>query len=146
MSGEFLGTYTNSVNKGKWITIPSSFKKKFSPEARNLVVVTIGPGSTLAVFPLDNWQDKINNLKNSSENDIQLMVSLRHFASEQKMETNGRIKIDDDLLTLINFDDKVVLKGEGNFISIWKPEDFEKFRQEKIQEHRRLFDSLDYQK
>lgn len=147
MSGEFLGTFYNSINKGKWITIPAVFKRKFSPQAQQTVIITIGPRETIAIFPLDNWNDKIENLRTGSEKDIQLMVNLRSFASaEQKMESNGRIKLSDELIEIAGIDGKAVIKGEGNFISIWNPENYNKFRQQRLTEHREIFDSLDYQK
>ncbi|MBN2459998.1 MAG: protein MraZ [Candidatus Cloacimonetes bacterium] len=147
MSGEFLGTYQIAVNKGKWITLPAALKKKFSPDTRQTVIITLGPKDTIAIFPLDVWHDKISRLKTGSEKDIKLLVHLRSFAGgEQKLEANGRVKISDELIKIMHIDDRVIIKGEGNFISIWKPELYEKSRAEMLQEHRQLFDSLDYQK
>jgi DNA-binding transcriptional regulator/RsmH inhibitor MraZ len=75
------------------------------------------------------------------------MVNLRNFAScEQKLEENGRIKLTDELIKIAEIHDKVVLKGEGNFISIWNPEKYEQLRSDILKEHTELFDSLDYQR
>lgn len=147
MSGEFLGTFTNSVNKQKWITIPAALKKKFSPMAKQTVVITIGPEENIAIFPLDNWLSKIEVLKSGSDKDIQLLVTLRTFAtSEQKVETSGRIKIGNELLEIARINDKVIIKGEGNFISVWNPDKYLEFRKQKLDEHKKAFNSLDYQK
>ncbi len=147
MSGEFLGTYVNSVNKGKWVTIPVAFKKKFSPNARQTVIVTIGPSGNIAIVPLDNWKDKIEQLRQGEGRDIKLMVNLRSFASsEQRIEDNGRIKLSDELIKTAGITDKVVLKGEGNFIAVWNPEKYENIRKDILKEHKELFDSLDYQR
>ena len=146
MSGEFLGTFKNSVNKSKWITIPAAFKKKFSTQAKQTVITTLGPDGDIAIYPLDNWNDKIAILKNGTDRDKQLLSNLRTFASsEQKMEQNGRIKIGSDLLEITNITDKVIIKGSGNYISVWSPENFEQFRQKKLEEHRKTFNSMDYQ-
>ena len=146
MSGEFLGTFKNSVNKLKWITIPAAFKKKFSTQAKQIVIITLGPEADIAIYPLDNWNDKINKLKNGTDRDKQLLSNLRTFASsEQKMEKNGRIKIGVELLEIANITDKVIIKGSGNYISVWSPESFGQFRKKRLEEHKKLFNSMDYQ-
>ena len=63
MSGEFLGTFNNSVNKLKWITIPAVFKRKFDPKVNHTVIITLGPNTDIAIYPLDNWNEKIDSLK-----------------------------------------------------------------------------------
>lgn len=146
MSGEFLGTFSNSVNKQKWITIPSSFKKKFSPGSKQSVIVTIGPKSVIAIFPLDNWTEFISKLRSDKERGPALLRNLRDFASpEQKMEQNGRIKVDQELLKIAGVDDKVIIKGEGNYISVWNPDKFKEQREQRIKEHFDTYDSIDYQ-
>ena len=146
MSGEFLGTFTNSVNKGKWVAIPAVFKKKFGMHSKQMVIITIGSEANLAVYPLDNWNEKIASLQTGEEKDKKLLRNLRTFASaEQKMEANGRIKIDSELLGIAKVHDKVIIKGEGKFISIWNPEIYAEFRRKLLEEHKTEFDSLDYQ-
>ncbi|MEA2095455.1 MAG: protein MraZ [Candidatus Cloacimonadota bacterium] len=146
MSGEFLGTFRNSVNKLKWITIPAVFKKKFNPQVKQTIVITLGPNGNIAIYPLDNWNEKIDKLKEGSERDKQLLSNLRTFASsEQKMEKNGRIKIGSELLEIANIKDKVIIKGTGNYISVWSPQNYEQFRQKRLEEHKKQFNSMDYQ-
>ncbi|MFO7896208.1 MAG: protein MraZ [Candidatus Cloacimonadales bacterium] len=146
MSGEFLGTFTNSVNKQKWVTIPAIFKKKFTPTAKQTVVVSIGPEANIAIYPLDNWKQKIDALRSGDGRAKMLLLNLRTFAShEQKVEANGRVKISDELLEIAQIKDKVIVKGEGNFISVWDPEQYKEFRKKRMQEHMAEFSSLDYQ-
>lgn len=146
MSGEFLGTFNNSVNKQKWVTIPATFKKKFATSAKQTVIVSIGPEANIAIYPMDNWQKKIQDLSEGEGRDKMLLLNLRTFASsEQKMETNGRVKISDELLEIADIKDHVVVKGEGNFISVWSPERYKEYRKKRMQEHMQEFNSLDYQ-
>jgi DNA-binding transcriptional regulator/RsmH inhibitor MraZ len=146
MSGEFLGTYENSVNKQKWITIPANFKKKFSPMAKLTVIVTVGPEENIAIYPLDIWGDKIDLLKKGETRERTLLDALRSFAGpEQKMESNGRIKIGNELLEIAGIEDKVIIKGEGNYISVWNPARYLEYRKKKLENHRKTFNSLDYQ-
>ncbi len=147
MSGEFLGTYFNSVNKQKWITIPADFKKQFNPQAKQKVVITIGPVANIAIYPLDNWQVKKDKLNSGSADDKELLMHLITFASSsaQKLEINGRIKIGDDLLEIAGIKDKVVIKGEGNYISVWNPDRYKEYRDQQLEKHKRKFSALDYQ-
>ncbi len=145
MSGEFLGTYSNSVNKGKWVSIPAEFKKKFTTQAKQTVIATIGPQKmNIAIYPLDNWKQKIAKLTNGSNEDKRLLIYLRNFAtSELKMETNGRIKISEELIKLVGIDKKVIIKGDGNYISVWNPASYENYRNELLEKFE--FDVMDYQ-
>lgn len=147
MTNEFLGTFYNSVNKQKWISIPASFREKFTPESQHMVIVTIGSESNIAIYPLDSWNEKITSLQTNELKDKQLMVNLRTFATaEQKMDPkNGRIKIGIELLELAGIKDKVVIKGEGSFISVWNPDHYVEFRNKVLEEHKKTFNSLDYQ-
>ena len=146
MSGEFLGTYSNSVNKQKWITIPADFKKKFNPQAKQTIIITIGPEANIAIYPLDNWDKKKEILSNGSAEDKELLMRLRTFAcSGQKLESTGRIKINDELLEIANIDKKVIIKGEGNFISVWNPAQYKEYRTNQLKKHKNTYTSIDYQ-
>lgn len=144
MSGDFLGTFTTSVNKQKWITIPAELKKKFSALSKMTVVATIGPENNIAVYPLDNWEEKISSLENNGNK--KLLENLRSFADpHQSMESNGRIKLNDELLSIGKIEKKVVIKGEGKYIAVWNPERFYEYRRKQLEEHKKSFSSLDYQ-
>lgn len=147
MSGEFLGTFSLSVYKDKWIIIPAVFKKKFSPQAKQSVVITIGfQGNNLAIFPLDNWKEKISSLETGGTKEKDMLINLRHFATtEQAMEANGRIRIADNLIDLIKLEDKVIIKGEGKFFSVWNLDAYEELNRKILENHIKNFSLTDYQ-
>jgi len=145
MSGEFLGKFKSSVNKKKWVIIPAVLKKHFSTNSRQMVVLTLGHSNdSVVVYPLDNWTTKTEALKKSEKR--LLLKKLRHYAQpEQKLEGNGRVKIDDNLLEKAGIKDKVVIKGDGDYISIWNPENYRKYEEKIEMETKNLFDPMDYQ-
>ena len=145
MSGDFLGTFENSVNKQR-ITIPAPFKAKFSSEAGQTVIITAGPNYSIAVFPLDNW-NKLNAKADSGDEKVKkLIYNLKDFATpEQTLEGPGRVRISDELLEIADITDSVIIKGEGSYISLWNPDKFKKLRQQKLEAHQAEFNSLDYQ-
>lgn len=145
MSGEFLGTFENSVHKQR-VIIPAVFKKKFADEAVRSVVVTMGPNDTIAIYPLDNWRATLERLKNGDDHARQLRTQLIDFAMmEQELEGPGRIRIQDMLLEEVGITDSVIIKGEGHYISLWNPEAYNAVRARKRELHRKEFSSEDYQ-
>ncbi len=147
MSGEFLGKHTNAVNKSKWITIPAQFKKKFSPAAKQTVIVTIGPQRTIAIYPLDNW-NKLMLDKNNSDDARQkeFIQKLRFWVrGEEKMETNGRIKLDEDHLKIAGIDKRVTIVGNGTFMTVWNPDRYEEYSKKMLEDFQDKFDEMDYQ-
>jgi len=134
MSGSFIGFFDNTVSNNR-ITIPAKFKKKFSVAAKESVIVTIGFGNThIAIFPLDYWTALADKLQNG--NDIQKMAlkSYLDYADDQKVETNGRIRLRQDLLDITGISKEIIIKGEGEYFSLWEPAIFVTEREKRRQE------------
>ncbi len=145
MSGEFLGIFENSVHKQR-VIIPAVYKKRFSAEAGKSVIVTLGPNDTIAIYPIDNWRDTLERLKNGDDRSKQLRTQLIDFAMmEQELEGPGRVKIHDMLLSEVGITDSVIIKGEGHYISLWNPKVYNEVRANKLARHRKQFTSDDYQ-
>lgn len=145
MSGEFLGIFENSVHKQR-VIIPAAFKKKFSEESGRSVIVTLGPNSTIAIYPVDNWESTLLRLKAGNDRANQLRTQLIDFAMmEQELEGPGRVRIHDMLLAEVNIKDSVIIKGEGHYISLWNPKVYNEVRAQKLHLHRTEFSSEDYQ-
>ena len=124
MSGDFSGWLPpNSVNKTR-IVIPAEFKKKFDESANRMVVVTLGPEGTVAVFPKDTWLLQKESLQAQATPEAgDILATLEHFAmTEQELEGPGRIRVREDLLKIAGITDKVIVQGAGHFIILWSPE------------------------
>jgi division/cell wall cluster transcriptional repressor MraZ len=145
MSGDFLGTFENSVNKMR-IIIPAPFKAKFASSAKQTVICTIGPNNSVAIYPLDNWTMVKERLSQGDEKQRKLLNNLIDFASpEQQLEGPGRIRISDELLDITNITDSVIIKGEGSYITLWEPKTFKAIRSSKLKDHQSEYNSMDYQ-
>ncbi len=145
MSGEFLGIFENSVNKQR-VIIPASFKGKFTKESGQQVVVTIGPGGdNVAIYPIDNWAALKVKYKAGDERQRHFLTLLLDFAcAEQKLEGPGRVKISEELLDEAGIKDSVIIKGEGDYISLWNPAVFKSKRKQKL-EALKEYNSMDFQ-
>jgi len=135
MSGEFLGTYENSVHKMR-VIIPAPLKNKFATSAKSTVVCTVGLDKSIVIYPLDNWIKWKEMQKTMTDNktDISLVKLMRFFAAtEQKLEGPGRIRLTEELLDYSGIVDSVIIKGEGDFISLWEPANYKKIKKERLQ-------------
>ena len=121
MSGEFLGESENSVHKGR-IIIPATFKARFSVESNQTVVMTLTEDLSIAIYPLDCWAMVKEKLINGDERQKKVLTLLKRFASEQQLEGPGRVKLSDFMLEKANITDKVMMRGEGDHITVWNPE------------------------
>lgn len=145
MSGDFLGVFENAVHNNR-ITLPAVFKKSFSVASKQTIIVTMGSeGTNLAVYPLDNWNSMIDRLKRGDAKDKIFMNSLIEFAlSKRELEGPGRIRIDKILLEDVGITDSVIIKGEGDYISLWNPDRFIEERKKKLKFHSDHFKAINY--
>jgi DNA-binding transcriptional regulator/RsmH inhibitor MraZ len=146
MPSDFIGTiHDNAVHKSR-IMIPAKFKKKFALEANEIVVVTIGPNGTVAIFPMDSWLFITARLQASElDRHKKLLANLFDFAMpEQALEGPGRIRISEELMHIAKIKDSVSIKGEGRFMTVWNSEILKEIKQKKSEDHRETYDSTDY--
>ena len=110
------------------------------------VVVTLGPNGTIAIYPLDSWKSTLDRLKQGEDRAKQLRTQLIDFAmTEQTLEGPGRVRLHEMLMEEVGITDSVIIKGEGHYITLWNPEVYAKVRQSKLDAHRQIFSSEDYQ-
>ncbi len=122
MSGRFNGISEVTLNQYR-IVIPTQMKEKFSPESFGRVVLTIGVGKSIALYPLDNWDEYCARMEEGTDEQVAIIDYLADYAKEQKIEASGRVKICQELLEYAGIDEKAILKGNGNYISLWSPEE-----------------------
>ncbi len=127
MAGEFLGTYENSISNQR-VNIPSAYKKEFSAAAKQSVVVTLGPSSSLVIYPYDKWKELIDRLKDGDRSEKMFRTQLIFWADpKQKLEGPGRIRISKRLMEYANIDKQVVLSGGNGFFYLWSPDNYKKY-------------------
>jgi DNA-binding transcriptional regulator/RsmH inhibitor MraZ len=146
MSGDFLGSFKNSVHKMR-VIIPASFKAKFAAAAKQSVIVTLGKGNNnVVIYPLDNWNTLSLRLKNGDPREQKMYNRMISWAcAPQELEGPGRVRISDDLIEITGIKDNVLILGEGSFISVWDPDVFKNIRLAQTTEEKDDFTSSDYQ-
>ena len=88
----FLGEYQHSVDSKGRLVLPSRFRDRLE---RGLVV-TKGQERCLYVFPIDKWDQEVEQVNNLPRTDRRSRNYARSFfgsASDQQLDGQGRIQI-----------------------------------------------------
>ncbi|OQY36642.1 MAG: hypothetical protein B6226_06230 [Candidatus Cloacimonetes bacterium 4572_65] len=128
MFKRFNGTHYSSVSNNR-VVIPKPFKSIFNSYQKGLVVITKGHKDCLILFPLEVFDKYCQILDKGNETDIDKLELWEFNAmAEQRPESKiGRIRIAKELADKIGIQDKVKFVGHGDYITIWTPEDSNKY-------------------
>jgi len=126
MSGTFLGQFENSITNRR-VSIPQSFRRLFSSASRMQVIAIRGRQNTIYIFPWDRWKDLESKLEKGTDEEKDLLKKFRIYATLLTVEGPGRILLPKNLLDIANITDKAVILGEGNYFSLWNPDNFKKY-------------------
>jgi MraZ protein len=114
----FIGEYTHSIDDKNRISLPAKFRSSLGKK----VVVTPGLDNCLFVFTQSEWKKIEERLNQSSL----LQADNRSFnrfmfagATEQEVDSIGRILIPDFLRDRANLKNKVVVIGVSNRVELW---------------------------
>ncbi|AFH49918.1 Hypothetical protein IALB_2215 [Ignavibacterium album JCM 16511] len=126
----FKGQFTYSIdNKGR-ISIPAKLRKHISPEANDTFVMTRGLSSCIDLYPMDEWlkiEEKLLQLNSFSESEARFLRMISQYASEDKMDSQARILIPQNLLEYAKIENEVLILGALRKIEVWNPKVFENY-------------------
>ena len=108
-----IGEYTHSIDDKNRLSLPA----KFRAEMGKKVVLTPGLDGCLWVFTLKQWEDISGKLNESSVFQSDSRSINRYFlggATEQEVDSLGRILVPDFLRDKANLKNKVVIIGVRN--------------------------------
>ena len=107
----FRGEYNHTVDTKGRLIIPSKFREKLGDEC----IVTRGLDGCLFVFPMKEWENYEEKLK-------QLPMTNKNARSSCEFDKQGRVLIPATLRKFAGIDKDVVLAGLLNRIEIWSEE------------------------
>ncbi len=143
----FVGEYLRSIdNKGR-LFIPAKLRENLS---KKVIIAKGYDEQCLFVYPIENWeklQEKIlgGAIAKKDKQDFLRIFSGR--ASEQEIDQQGRIKIDQKFSDFAEIEKDVVLVGVSERIEIWAKDKWEKFSEEveaKFLKDREKFEQLGF--
>ncbi len=146
MAIDFTGSFEGAIHKQR-IVIPSDFRKQLDEEAFWVATLRPGQNPTILLYPQDNWQKIREKLKGGEQRERKILSFFQFYAmAPQQYEGPGRIKLTPKLLEKAGLDDKAILMGETDFISIWEPGRFDQEEQKRIASIvSDVFESTDFQ-
>ena len=120
----FVSSYTHSLDPKKRLTIPSEWREKVLPD-KSLYVLPDVHKPCLCVFPGAEMAHKLQKVRNRAFSDQQARKFARVLASRSDLVTwdsQGRIRVKDDLLGYAGLTDTVVLVGAFDSFELWNPQ------------------------
>ena len=125
-----IGTYECTVdNKGR-IMIPAQLKKQLDGFTTEPFILKRSVfQNCLELFPYSEWKlmmDKVNKLNRFFKKNNDFIRMYTAGVKSVDLDSNGRILIPRDLITISKLKKHVVLSSSINIIEVWDKEEYEK--------------------
>ena len=125
-----IGTYECTVdNKGR-IMIPAQLKKQLDGFTKEPFILKRSVfQNCLELFPYSEWKlmmDKVNKLNRFVKKNNDFIRMYTAGVKSIDLDSNGRILIPRDLITISKLQKRVVLSSSINIIEIWDKDEYEK--------------------
>ena len=123
-----IGEYEVKIDNKRRLSIPSRIREELGKR----VVVARWLNKSIAVFPLREWENISNRIKEQSTTK-KIMRDFSRFmyagAYETEVDTAGRILIPEKLFNFANLTDTVIVVGIHDRIEIWNQGDWNKYKE-----------------
>lgn len=123
----FSGSYLYTLDSKNRLSIPAKLRKNLIPEAKDSFMLTLGFGKCIDAYPLDQWQvieARLRQLNPFDPNDANVRRIILSFASEAVMDSQSRIMLTSDLISLTEIEKDVLIVGNVEKIELWNPKIF----------------------
>jgi MraZ protein len=122
--GVFVGSYTHALDPKKRFTIPAVWRDQLG-RAGSLFVLPAVYERCLYVFPSPEMARRLERIRGHSISDTKARQFMRALASRSDLvtwDTQGRIRIKDELLEYAQVTTHVVLVGAFVKFELWAPD------------------------
>lgn len=131
----FIGSFKYSIDTKGRFSIPAKHRKYVNPEADNTFYMTRGIVKCIDVYPKDIWLkevgDYLQKINPFDEHSTFFLRSYLDTASEDSLDSQGRLLIPKNLLTFAEIEREVLVLGAYKKIEVWNPKVYEEYRKEK---------------
>ena len=141
----FIGEYAYSLDSKGRVNIPAKFRKSLSADSQNTFVITRGLDPCIWVYPLEQWKEIENNLRNlSSVKNIHrtFVRDTARYASPSTYDKQGRITLTPSLTEYAVLEKDVLIIGMINKIEIWNPNTLKIVDQQNLEIEPDAYDDL----
>jgi len=122
--GVFVNTYTHSLDSKKRLTVPSDWRELAGTPKKLFVLPEVNV-KCLCVYPAREMSRRLERLRNLSIADEKGRQLARVLASRSDLvpwDSQGRIRIKDDLLQFAELVNQVILVGTFDGFELWSPD------------------------
>ena len=122
--GVFVGSFVHSLDPKKRLTIPSDWREQVG-EPTTLYVLPGVDTACLSVLPAREMSRKLDKIRKHSMSDKKARHFARVLASRSDLvsfDSQGRIRVKDDLLSFAGLTDQVMLVGAFEGFELWNPQ------------------------
>jgi len=126
--GIFVSKFTHSLDPKKRLTIPSEWRAQVG-SPKSLYVLRDVKDKCLCVFPANEMLRKMERIRQHSIADTKARHFTRILGSESDLvawDSQGRIRIKDELLEFAGLVNQVVMVGAFNSFELWHPDNWRK--------------------
>ena len=141
----FIGEYAYSLDSKGRVNIPAKFRQSLSADSQNTFVITRGLDPCIWVYPLEQWKEIENNLRNlSSVKNIHrtFVRDTARYASPSIYDKQGRITLTPSLTEYAGLEKDVLIIGMINKIEIWNPNTLKMVDQQNLEIEPDAYDDL----
>ena len=141
----FIGEYAYSLDSKGRVNIPAKFRQSLSADSQNTFVITRGLDPCVWVYPLEQWKEIENNLRNlSSVKNIHrtFVRDTARYASPSTYDKQGRITLTPSLTEYAVLEKDVLIIGMINKIEIWNPNTLKMVDQQNLEIEPDAYDDL----
>jgi MraZ protein len=125
-----LGSFKYSIDSKGRVSIPAKMRKFIDPKANNAFVMTVGTEKCIDVYPMNLWEDVVQNLDQLNQfdpKDARFMRLFLQYASDDKLDSQFRLLIPKNLLEYADISKEVLILGAHKKIELWNPQDYEDY-------------------
>ncbi|HOJ17023.1 MAG: division/cell wall cluster transcriptional repressor MraZ [Ignavibacteriales bacterium] len=127
----FKGHYIHSIDSKGRIAIPAKLRKYISPDAEESFVMLKGTEKCIDIYPRDRWAEietRLEKLNPFNPKQARLIRIMLDNAQEDKMDSQSRILIPQELLDYAGIKNEVLVLGVLKKIEMWDPQEYEKYK------------------
>lgn len=125
VNGGFVDHFLHTLDPKKRLTIPSEWRDRLVGKPAFFVLPGLGGERCLYVYPESEMAPRLVKLRKMGIGDKRARVFARALASRADLvgcDSQGRIRIKDELLDYAGLTSQVELIGLFNHFEIWNPE------------------------
>ena len=122
----FIGKATAAIDAAGRTNFPREFRKILREAAGGQVVVTIGEGRTLALYPLYEWNDYVGYLGGLGRGPevSKFRTRITAMAKLSSLDGQNRITLTTEQMGYAGIAGEVTFVGDGKRVRLWAPDRF----------------------